>query len=52
MANTSQEISLYSEMGMPVVECPLNSLMIDGLGDNVSITAADTATTAEREDLY
>lgn len=49
METTSQEQTLQSETGMPVVECPLNSLWIQG----VRLMPPDhTGESAEDSDLY
>lgn len=45
--------SLYSETGTPVVECPLNSLLIQGIGSGAIVTTGVTGDTqTDQENLY
>lgn len=53
METISIDQSLYSETGTPVVECPLNSLVIQGIGDDPIVTTGVTGSTqVDMENLY
>lgn len=53
MKTISIEQSLYSETGTVVVECPLNSLVINGIGSAAPIMTGQSGDTeADRTNLY
>jgi len=42
METSSQDQTLTSETGMPIVECPLNSRWLDNVGTGVPVTTGET----------
>ena len=53
MATLTKEVTLISETGTAVVECPANSLWIQGVADAVPITTGKTgSSTSEYRNLY